>query len=132
MNSINNKILLTEIQRLDYETTISKIHAIECGVKVATLCRAFEVKNYEDEKPKEQFENYERFQVQTNDEIKMKFTKDIEDYQEFSTIKNLLHLQEYTYYKIIFTLEIVEFFNKPLAEELKELVKDKEIHDFRN
>ncbi|WP_440862473.1 hypothetical protein [Staphylococcus shinii] len=127
MNSINNKTLLTEVQRLDYETTKSKIHARECEVKVATLRRAFGVKNYEDEKPKSQFEDYERVQIQTNEEIKKNLKEDIASYQSVSNSKSLLHLQEYYYYSIIFTIESVEFFNPELAEELKTLLSDSNV-----
>lgn len=127
MNSINNKTLLTEIQRFDYEKTTSRIHARECGVKVATLSRAFGVKNYEDEKPKNQFEDYERIQIQTNEEIKKNVKEDIESYQNVSNSKDLLHLQEYFYYKIIFTIESVEFFNPKLSEELRRLANLNEV-----
>lgn len=127
MNSINNKVLLTEIQKWDYEPTKSRIHAKECMYKVAVCSRAFSVKNYEDEVPKSQFENYEREQVQTNEEIKNDFKKDIVGYQDVSTFEKSLHLQEHYYYKIIFTIESVEFFNPELAEELKTLLSDSNV-----
>ena len=132
MNSINNKILLTEIQRLDYEKTTSRIHAKECEVKVATLSRAFGVKNYEDEVPKSQFEDYERLQIQTNTEIQKIVEEYIEGYTDVSKSKDLSHLQEYFYHSIIFTIESVEFFNPDLAEELKTLANSNEILNLYN
>lgn len=132
MNSINNRTLLTEIQRLDYEKTTSRIHATECMVKVATLRGAFGVKNYEDDVPKSQFEDYERIQIQTNAEIKKKVKEYIEGYQEVSNSKNLSHLQEYYYYSIIFKIESVEFFNPELSEELKTLASSNELLSLYN
>lgn len=119
MNSINNKVLLTEIQKWNYAKTKSKIHAKECMHKVAVLSHAFGVKNYEDEVHKSQFEEYEREQVQTNEEIKKEMEEDIAGYKNVSATQYLSHLQEYYYYKIIFTIESVEFFNPELAKELK-------------
>ncbi len=127
MATINNVKLLNKVRTLFSEDIRDKEHMIKNTVQIAFLWDVFDMKDNEHKKPKSRFKDYEREQVKTNDDIKSEFQKSIDLYHEFYGVAKDRDLVECFFYRMLYTIEVVELFNSKLAEELKQLARDNNV-----
>ncbi|MDE9962341.1 hypothetical protein O0H59_12665 [Staphylococcus pseudintermedius] len=114
--TIDNKKLLNRIYKLDNEILRGREHSIKNMIQVAILRGTFDVR-YEEITNNENYQNYDRRQVQSNENL----IKDFKSYINF--YHNLPHRRYETQLSIKYFIEIVQYFNESLAKELYHIAK---------
>lgn len=120
--TISNHKLLNEVYRLENEKTISRELTIKNMVQIAILRGAFGVKDIETEdKSFMNFKDYERYQVNTNKDIIDNFNDKIDFYHDLphSRLDNMVRIK--------YLIEAVKFFNEELANELKQISRNRHV-----
>ena len=114
--TIDNKKLLNKIYKLDNEILRGREHSIKNMIQVAILRSTFDVR-YEEITNNENYQNYDRRQVQSNENLIKDFKSHINFYH------NLPHKRYETQLSIKYFIEIVQYFNESLAKELYHIAK---------
>ncbi len=121
--TVNNYELLNKLEELDYEPLYGREHSIKNLIQASVLIDAFDVK-HDEIVNKENYVDYDRNQVQSDINIIKDFKDHIRLYHELPKIRNdqLLYIKYF--------IEIVQYFNKSLANDLYQVAKSEHIEGY--
>lgn len=119
---MNNKKLIKKVKELAFQTLKTKEQSLRVMIQISIIRKAYGIKEYEYELGAP-VKDYERDIVLSDDEIKKEVAKYAEwinidkkrnDYDHIREIQNTIH----------YFIDGVSFFNKKLANMLKEELKE--------
>jgi hypothetical protein len=116
MKKMNNKKLMKKIIELDTQTLMSRQQSLRVMVQIATIRKAFGVKNNESNLP---IKDFEREIVLSDNDITNEFNQYV-NFLKWAKVKNDLDKVLEFENQLNYFIDAVRFFNGKLADDFQE------------